>query len=100
MPKAIVSLHRLASAEYRAALAWYRIRSSKAAADFRSEIRRVIQRLRKDPDQGTVFKGPNYWMRVRRFPYLLYYRTVSPGRVTVYAIAHERRRLGYWLRRK
>ena len=100
MAMATVRFHRLAAAEYRAALAWYHVRSEKAAWDFRDEIRRAIQLLETDPDQGTVFKGPYLWMRLRRFPFLLYYKVISPDVVTVYAVAHARRRLGYWLRRK
>jgi plasmid stabilization system protein ParE len=100
MPRSIVRFHRLAAAEYKAALAWYRVRSPKAAGDFRSEIKRVIQRLAIAPDQGTIFKGAFRWMRLRRFPYLLYYKIVSLDTVTVYAVTHGRRRLGYWLRRR
>ncbi|HKI37123.1 MAG TPA: hypothetical protein VKA46_35040 [Gemmataceae bacterium] len=38
-------------------------------------------------------------MRVRRFQYVLYYEIIDPSRVRVFAVAHTRRRPGYWLRR-
>jgi hypothetical protein len=38
-------------------------------------------------------------MRLRRYPYLLYYARTDPAQVTVFAVAHASRRPGYWLRR-
>ena len=99
MPTAVVYFHRLAAAEYRRARDWYRIRSALAGGRFRDEIRRVIRRIAATPDLGTVYRGPYRWMRLHRFPYLLYYRALAPNAVMVYAVAHARRRLGYWLRR-
>ena len=100
MPKAVIHFHPLAAAEYRAALSWYRNRSNMAAQGFRDEIRRVIHRIAADPDQGTIFRGPYRWMRLRRFPYLVFYKSLSANAVRIQAVAHGRRRLGYWLRRK
>jgi hypothetical protein len=99
MSKGMVRFHRLAAVEYKAALAWYRIRSNKAAGEFRDEMRRVIQQLEADPHWRILFRGAYRWTRLRRFPYLLYYKTVAPDTITIYAVAHARRRLGYWLRR-
>jgi hypothetical protein len=39
------------------------------------------------------------WVRTRRFPYILYYRLVDADEVLIVAVAHARRRPGYWLRR-
>ncbi|SRR6266851_976606 len=100
MAKRKVRFHRLAAAEYKAALAWYRVRSQKATGEFRDEMRRVMQRLRTVPDPGVVFRGPYRWVRLRRFPFLLYFKILSLDVITVYAVAHARRRLGYWLRRR
>src|SRR5438552_1445908 len=100
MPKAVVHFHPLPAAEYRAALCWYRSRSSLPAQRFRVEIKRVIQRILADPGAGPVFRGPYKWIRLRRFSYLVYYKAVSTRLVRIQAVAHGRRRLGYWLRRK
>jgi toxin ParE1/3/4 len=41
-----------------------------------------------------------FWFyRLNRFPYLIYYE-IMPNRVRVVAIAHKRRRPGYWRNRK
>jgi hypothetical protein len=104
MAQATVRFHRLAAVEYKSALAWYRIRSQKAAGEFRDELSRVMQRLRTVPDHGTVSRDCFQWRipmdSPGRFPYVLYFKVVSPGVITIYAFAHARRRLGYWLRRR
>lgn len=96
MPRAVVRFHRLAAREYQAARAWYAARSVSAARKFREEMRRVILRIAAAPEQGTVYGGPYLWMRLRRYPYLLYYREVVAGQVVIYAVMHSRRRPGYW----
>jgi plasmid stabilization system protein ParE len=99
MANVAIRFHRLAAREYRLALAWYAGRSAFAAGRFRAEIKRVIQRIAQAPDQGTIYRGPYRWMRLRRYPYLLYYALVDPTQVILYALAHGRRRPSYWLRR-
>jgi plasmid stabilization system protein ParE len=95
-----VVFHHLAAREYRRAYAWYRRRSPTAAERFRDEVDRAVKQIADAPLQGAVFRGPLRWMRMRRFPYLLFYEAVDPSLIRIYAVAHGRRRLGYWLRRK
>ena len=92
--------HRLAAREYRLARSWYRRRSPATAERFRDEVDRVVKRISEDPLQGAVFRDDFRWMRLQRFPYLLFYEVVDSSVIRVYAVAHARRRLGYWLRRK
>jgi plasmid stabilization system protein ParE len=99
MAERIVILHPLAAREYLAAIRWYARRSTRAAERFREAIDRVIHQIETAAEQGTVFRSPFYWMRARRFPYVLYYEISDPGPTWVYAVAHVRRRAGYWLRR-
>ena len=96
----MVLFHRLAAREYRLARAWYRRRSPSAAERFRAEVDRVVKRISEAPLQGAVFRGTFRWRRTRRFPYLLFYEVVDSSVIRVYAVAHGRRRLGYWLRWK
>ncbi len=99
MPNAAVILHPLAAKEYRSAREWYDHRSPTAGQKFRAEMARVVDRMAKVPELGSPFRGPYRWMRLRRFPYLLYYEIVDSTTVVVYAVAHGRRRPGYWIRR-
>jgi hypothetical protein len=100
MAKAVIQFHPKAAAEYRAALSWYRGRSRWVADKFRDEMKPVIHEIATDSDQGTVFRGPYHWMRLRRYPYLDFYKSLSARMVRIQAVAHGRRRFGYWLRRK
>ena len=94
-----VVFHRLAAREFRLARSWYRGRSLSAADRFRDEVDRVVRRICEAPLQGAIFRGPFRWMCTRRFPYLLFYEVVDSSVIRVYAVAHARRRLGYWLKR-
>jgi plasmid stabilization system protein ParE len=91
--------HRLAAEEYRQTLRWHVRRSPKAAQRFRVAVDRALQRIANGPLQGSIFQGRFRWVRTGRFPYLIYYEIVDPTQVRVLAVAHGRRRLGYWLRR-
>jgi hypothetical protein len=39
------------------------------------------------------------WMRLRKFPFVIYYELRDPALVRIVAVAHAKRRPGYWLRR-
>ncbi len=96
----IVVFHRLAAREYRQARVWYRRRSPAAAERFRDEVNRTVKRISDAPMEGGIFRGTIRWRRTRRFPYLLFYELVDSSLIRVYAVAHGRRRLGYWMRRR
>ena len=94
-----VIFHRLATAEFVAARRWYARRSAAVEARFVAAVGAAVQLIQTTPDAGAVFRGRYRWVRARRFPYLLYYAPADESVVVVYAVAHARRRLGYWLRR-
>ena len=94
-----VDVHPLAEKEMRAAYRRYARLNPEAAVRFRAALDRVAERIATGAEQGAPFRLRYRWMRLRRFPYLLYYEIRDPLPVLVYAVAHSRRRLGYWLRR-
>jgi len=59
----------------------------------------AVARIATSPHTGSPCFGAYYWVRLRRFPYLIYYRVVTDSLILVYAVAHARRRPGYWLGR-
>jgi plasmid stabilization system protein ParE len=99
MPVRAVVFHPLAEREARAAYRWYARRSRRAALRFQQNVSTTVQRIASAPEQGASFRHIYRWMKVPRFPYLIYYEIRDPQSVLVYAIAHGRRRPGYWLRR-
>jgi plasmid stabilization system protein ParE len=94
-----VDIHPLALNELRAADRWYSQRSLFASQRFRLAVNRLVQRIAQAAQQGTPFRQRYYWRRLYRFPYLFYYEIRDPKPVLIYAVAHSRRRPGYWLRR-
>jgi plasmid stabilization system protein ParE len=95
-----VLFHRLANREFEAACRWYAQRNSDLELAFRDELDRAVERIADNPDQWPTFRTRFRWVRTRRFPYLLYYHIVDADCALVLAVAHSRRRPGYWLRRK
>jgi plasmid stabilization system protein ParE len=90
-----VQIHPAALEEAEAAIDWYAQRSRRAAEAFLTELRRAIERLSTDPEQFPEFEFGTRRMALRKFPYLLVFRETGDG-VEVIAVAHARRRPGYW----
>jgi plasmid stabilization system protein ParE len=99
MPLRTVTVHPLAARELRSAYRWYVRRSPNVAQRFQQALNAVVQRIASAAEQGSPYGQSYRWMRLRRFPYQLYYEIQDPQNVMIYACAHVRRRPGYWLRR-
>jgi len=93
-----VVLHPDAVAEAIAAADWYRERSPAAANAFCDELDRAITAIASHPMRWSSYvKGTRRFV-LRRFPYSVVYRAGTDG-IQVLAIAHARRRPGYWRKR-
>ena len=90
-----VEIHPEAVLEARAAREWYQFKSPEAAAAFMAELDVGIDSIRVAPEiYPTYLHGTRRYL-MRRFPYLIVYRT-TPTAIQVVAVAHGRRRPGYW----
>ena len=87
-----------AVAEARAARQWYKVRSPAAADAFVAELDAAIQRILEAPDRFASYLHGTQRCLLRRFPYLVVFRQAEQV-VEVIAIAHGRRRPGYWKKR-
>ncbi|MGC1275578.1 MAG: type II toxin-antitoxin system RelE/ParE family toxin [Planctomycetaceae bacterium] len=96
----LVHFHRLAARELRTAHAWYRERDVDTAARFLVGVRAAVERIEQDPDSLPFERRHYRRIRVRRFPYRLIFERDRPDSILVIAVAHARRRPGYWSRRK
>lgn len=84
-----VEFHPLAIDEVRAARRWYaRVSQNLAVAHIGANPAGYPPHL-----HGTRI------YRLNRFPYLVVYLELTPDRVLVVAVAHAKRRPGYWRRR-
>ena len=90
---------RLAGQEYLDTLRQYARISPRVAQRFSFAVNDAVQRIAAHPLVGSTYLAPFRWVRVRKFPYLLYYNPSVLGRIIIVAVAHKMRRPGYWLRR-
>jgi len=92
----IVSVHPEADEELIAGAVYYAQHATrKVAEDFLNEFDYAVSLLREFPGLGTPWRGQARRFPLRRFPYsVVYYET--PERLRVVAIAHQRRKPGYW----
>ncbi len=97
---AIVLLHRLALQEFRKARRWYARRSFQAAERFRDAVKLAIRKIEERPTLAPSDESNIRWIRTGRYPYVLYYEYFSNDVALILAVAHERRRLGYWRGRR
>ena len=90
-----VSFHPLARDEVEEAQAWYEERSVLAAAGFLHELSRALRRIGDAPDRYPVALHGTRRILLDRFPFNIFYRTTE-NEVVVVAVAHQKRRPGYW----
>lgn len=93
-----VELVPAALAEAQEARRWYAARSPEAADRFMAELDRVVGMIAESPTRWPEYRGSARRVRLRRFPYFAIYR-IQPEMVLIVAIAHHRRKPGYWQRR-
>src|SRR5262245_16153729 len=97
MPRPI-GFHLDALAEAVAAAAWYRERNARAAAAFEAEIAHAMDRVAAAPDRYPPYLDESRRILLRRFPYAIIYR-LNAESIEIVAVAHGRRRPGYWRHR-
>ena len=90
-----VEFHPEAEAEFIAAARYYEGQAENLGLDFIAAVERSYQRLVTFPESGHPFGPRLRRVLVPRFPYGLLYRA-NPDRIFILAVAHLRRRPGYW----
>jgi plasmid stabilization system protein ParE len=88
-----------AEAEYTEARAWYQARSTRAAEGFEAAFAEALEQIGQSPEQFPPCDEEGYrFALLDHYPYSLIYREVETV-VQVVAVAHARRKPGYWSRR-
>ena len=87
-----------AEAEVREAFLWYFDRSPMAADAFRVELFDAIDGLTITARDWPEDEDGTRHYHLRHFPYTVMYEVIGRS-VTVFAIAHQRRRPRYWQNR-
>ena len=92
-------IHPSAAEEAQAARLWYSERNPAAGNAFLIDYDTALDRVEESPARWPIYIEGTRRLLFRRFPYFVVYKVVG-GAVYVLAIAHGRRRPGYWRRRK
>jgi plasmid stabilization system protein ParE len=88
-----------AKSELRKARIWYERQQPGLGQQLLGEVLDALDRIERDNLVGLSYENTRYrFYCLHRFPYVIYYECL-PDRVRVVAVAHERRRPGYWWRR-
>lgn len=95
MPGFSVVFHPDSVEEAQAARLWYAERSQSSADSFLAELDQGVESISEAPERWPLFVHDTRRYLFRRFPFQIVYR-VAKDRVEVVAVAHGRRRPGYW----
>ena len=90
-----VRFHPAAAAEVERAQAWYEERSVFAAAGFLQALTRAVQRIRSAPARYPVADHGTRRIHLEQYPFSIVY-LVRGDEVVIIAVAHHKRRPGYW----
>ncbi len=88
-----------AVAELAEAWDWYEARREGLGGEFATCVEAAIDRAARTPDVNPCVHGEVRRALVRRFPYGVFY-LVEGEALLVLAVAHVRRKPGYWVARK
>lgn len=93
-----VILLREAQSDIRHAANYYEQGAPGLGQEFVAEVRRTLRRLMDYPELGALTRHGARKLPMRRFPLSVIYR-VETNCVLVLAIAHQKRRPDFWLKR-
>ena len=80
------------------AVKYYQSQTSGLGVDYLSEVERAIASIAQSPMTWPKLDGELRRRLVRRFPFgILYY--IEPEEIVIVAVAHLRRKPGYWKKR-
>jgi plasmid stabilization system protein ParE len=93
--KAAVRFHPLAEQDVLAAYLWYEERNTLVAQDFVIELDAAMLLIAESPRRWPRFRGRCRRFVLGRFPFSIVY-LLRRDCIEVVALAHHRRRPGYW----
>jgi plasmid stabilization system protein ParE len=93
-----VTLHEEADAEVNEAAKFYEERVPGLGLLFLAAVEEAVEKVLANPEAFQLVGDEIRHKLIRRFPYSLLYVT-EPDRIRVIAVAHQKRRPGYWSHR-
>ena len=95
-----VRISEPASEEFTDAVRWYEARRAGLGAELFDAVVATIDLIERQPESGTAAYSDPQTRRalVVRFPYQVVYR-LDQSEIVILAVAHMKRRPGYWKHR-
>ena len=90
-----IDFHPGAREELDDALGWYLERSPQASQRLAEGVAKALQSINADPWRFGVVEGNSRSCSIDRFPYQVVFR-IDSNKLYVIAVAHAKRRPGYW----
>jgi plasmid stabilization system protein ParE len=82
--------------EFRAAASYYEAQRAGLGDDFAAEVEQAAQRIAQTPQAFPPHGSAGFRKcLLRRFSYTIFFLEL-PDRIWIAAVAHQRRRPGYW----
>ena len=94
-----VRLHPEARSELRDARTWYYERSPLSATAFAHAVDNAVSRIRETPNSFPLAEHGTRKFVLQRFPFNIFYR-LGEVEIVIIAVAHQKRRPGYWSKRE
>ena len=87
-----------AKAEFLAAVRYYEHCQSGLGYRFKEYVQSAVQKIAKTPLQYRTVRSPFRRYLLPKFPYALIF-SIEPDHIRIIAVAHTKRKPGYWLKR-
>jgi len=94
-----VELHPEAYIELAQAISWYENQARGLGDSFFDEVEHAISVIKEVPGRWPIYSEGTRSFLVHRFPFAIVYRH-DDVKIQVLAVAHLRRKPGYWKGRK
>ncbi|MDA1052064.1 MAG: type II toxin-antitoxin system RelE/ParE family toxin [Planctomycetota bacterium] len=93
-----IDFHPEATLELEESADWYAEQSQVAARGFALSVDRALKRISSDPERYPKVDQVHRSCNLARYPFQIIFRR-NESLITVIAIAHAKRRPGYWRNR-
>jgi toxin ParE1/3/4 len=90
--------HPEAREDFRDAIRWYRTQSTIASVEFRKTVSGAIRDVARSPQLWPKYLHGTRRFVIHRFPFSVVYLD-DPEILTIIALAHSKRKPGYWKHR-
>ena len=94
-----VIFSEFAKLELEDAFAYYELEHSGLGINFKTEVKKNIERIIKFPQAATIDRGDIRKSLLHKFPYKILY-SIESDHIFIIAIAHQHRKPDYWIERE